>query len=235
MDSWPVRPIEDRNALFNEHIKGLRANPWTRDAWLILFAERNTGMESGAFKQIMDLYDKTAAYNQPEKTNPLTRIRKDMVNEDLQRYYEQTEKNPGFTPEPELKMNALLALRQKLTENSMFYFRDCVTKNPFMVNYNDTKKFICTKIEMEEEMKRIKEFETTKLKLDTRKPIVTWSAKTNEHGEKQSGYNDDKITMLSHACYLYQKAMNGENALPGFPYKKINFGGVVRPDSDDDD
>ena len=197
-------------------------------------AERNTGMESGAFKALLDCYEKTAAYNQPEKSNPLTRIRKDMVTAELLQYFEQTEKNPGFTPEPELKMNALIALRQKLTENSLFYLRDCVCKNPFLVQYNNTEKFFHTKIELEEEIKRIKEFETTKLKIDTKKPIVTWSAKTNEHGEKQSGYNDDKVVMLAHACYLWQRAMNYNGSLTGFPYNKIHFDSKSDSESDEE-
>ncbi len=196
-------------------------------------AERGTGMESGAYKQILDLYPKTAAYNQPDKTDPLSRTRKDMITEDLRNYYENTKKNPGFTPEPEAKMDALIALRTKLTENSLFYFRDCVCKNSFLVQYNNTEKFFHTKIELEEEIKRIKEFTTSKLKIDTKKPIVTWSAKTNEHGEIQSGYNDDKVVMLAYACSLWQRAMNYNGSLPGFPYNEIHFD--TESDSDGSD
>jgi len=223
LDSYPVRPIEDRNTLFNEHIRGLRSNPWTKDAYLILMCERNTGMESGAFKQIMDQYPKTAAYNEPEKSNPLSRFRKDMLTQDLIDYYEKTKKNPGFTPCAELKMEALIALRHRLTEHSLFYFKDCVTRNPFMVQYTHVEKFIHTKLELEEEMKRIKEFPTSRLTHDTKKPIVTWSAKTNEQGEIQAGYNDDKVVMLAIACFLWRKAMNYEGSLVGFPYAEIRF------------
>lgn len=224
MDSFPVLRIEDRTTLFNEHIRGLRTNPWTKNAYLVLMAERSTGMESGALYKILQQYGrKVAAYNEPSKTNPLSRHRKDMITEDIVSYYERTTKNPGFTPAPEKKMDALDAFRNRLTTNSLFYYEKCICRNPFLVQYNDVEKFINTKMELEEQIQRIKEFPTSILRIDTKKPVITWSAKTNEHGEIQPGYNDDLIVMLTYACDLWEKAMRYHGALPGFPYDEIMF------------
>lgn len=223
IDSFPVRRIEDRTTLFNEHIRGLKSNPWTKNAYLVLMAERSTGMESGALKNILFRYPKTAAYNQPEKSNPLNGLRKDMLNENLIEYYQKTQKNPGFTPSAELKMDGLDAFRGRLVENSLFYYEHCICKNPFLVQYNEMEKFIHTKLELEEQAKRVKEYPTSKLRIDNKKPVITWSAKTNEHGETQAGYNDDLMVMIAFASHLWQEAMKYNGCLPGFPYDEINF------------
>lgn len=224
MDAHPTQNFKDRNLLFSAHIRELRANRWTRNAHLILMCERNTGHESGNLKQILDQYPNTSAYNQPSKgKKTMINNHKGQMSDDIIEYFEQCEKNPGFTTDFLLKNQALVALRAKLVRNLLFYSDSCISSNPFLIKHNAKERFHSHKIELEDQMKRAKEYPTSQQKMDTQRVKMTWSAKTNNNGEIQSGYNDDMLVMLAISCHLWDIAMSGYEALPGFPYDQINW------------
>lgn len=224
MDAHPTSNTDDKNTLFFTHIRGLRTNPWTKDAWLILFAENRTGHESGHCKELLDrLKIRVAAYHKPKTKNALKPIR-GTLSEEYMQYKRDAEKNPGFEPDDFMKAVALEKLRRVLAHNIMFYFDECVCTNPFLIKHrNDMERFISYKEEVEDQLKRAKEFPANINARDTKRPKFTWSAKTNNDGEKQDGYNDDLVVMLAFACYLWPEAMAYDGSLPGFPYDKVGW------------
>lgn len=224
MDAHPVSNTDDRNTLFNQHILGLRSNPWTKDAWLILMAENKTGYESGNCKELLDrLKLRVAAYHKPKSMKALKPM-KGALSEEYMSYKRDADKSPGFETDEYLKAVALEKMRRVLAHNILYYLDGCVCTNPFLIKHrDDTERFISYKEELEDQMKRAKEFPANINARDTKRTKYTWSAKTNNDGEKQDGYNDDLIVMLAIACYLWPEAMAFKGSLPGFPYDKIGW------------
>lgn len=224
MDAHPVSTIDDRNTLFLNHILGLRNNEWTKDAWLVLMAENKLGHESGACKELLDrLKVRVAAYNQP-KSSKVLKPPKGQFSEEHAIYKMQSDKNPGFYTNDEFKAVSLEKLRRALAHNIILFLDTCVCKNAFLTKYkSDLELFIGYKQDLEDQMKRAREFPININSRDTKRTKYTWSAKTNNDGEKQDGYNDDLIVMLAFACYLWPEAMQYKGALPGFPYDDIEW------------
>lgn len=224
MDAHPVSTPDDRNTLFNQHIRGLRTNPWTKDAWLILMAENKLGHESGCAKELLDNFKtRIAAYHQPKSAKAL-KPGKGALSQEYFQYKLEAESNPGFLTDPRMKAVALERLRRCLAHNILLYFDGCVCTNPFLIKHrNDMERFISYKEDLEDQMKRAKEFPMSILSRDTQRVKYTWSAKTNNDGEVQDGYNDDLLVMLAFACYLWPEAMAFRGSLPGFPYDEINW------------
>lgn len=224
MDAHPVSETTDRNMLFNNHILGLRSHPWTRDAWLILMAENKLGHESGNCKELLDRFRvRVAAYNQPKSAKSL-KPTKGQFSEDHLAYKRDADKNPGFYTDDKFKAISLEKMRRALAHNIIFFLDGCICKNPHLVKYkNDLELFIAYKQELEDQLKRAKEFPLSINARDTKRNRYTWSAKTNNDGEKQDGYNDDLVVILAFACYLWPEAMQYHGSLPGFPYDQIGW------------
>lgn len=223
MDSQDVKNTPDRNTLFHEHIRALRSNEWTKDAFLVLMCERSTGHESGDFKLMINEYPKTASYTQPPGKSSFKKKKHGQYSEDMMAYRMQAEKNPGFQMDVLMKNLSLHALRQRLARNTMYYLDDGVSANPWMYQSGFKERFLRCKLDLEDQMKRAKEIPLNHFKFDTQRRKMTWSAKSNHDGEIQAGYNDDLLVMLAVACYLWDQAMSSKNALDGFPYEKIEW------------
>lgn len=213
---------------------GLRSNEWTKDAWLILMAENKLGHESGECKKLLDqLRHKVAAYNQPESLKTL-KVPKGQFSSDHLQYKMDSERNPGFRTTDKMKAISLEKLRSCLAFNIIYFLDGCVCRNPFLVTYrSNTELFVGYRQDLEDQMKRAKEFPLNINSRDTKRTKFTWSAKTNNDGEKQDGYNDDLIVMLAFACYLWPEAMRYKGALPGFPYDQIGWDDDLETSDDD--
>jgi len=224
MDAHPVSTQDHRNVLFNQHIRGLRTHPWTRDAWLILMAENKLGHESGDYKELLDNFKiRVAAYNQPKSSKTL-KPTKGAFSEEYLAYKRDSEKNPGFYTDDQFKAISLVKMRRVLAHNILYYLDGCVCTNPFLIKHQtDLERFIGYKEDLEDQMKRAKEFPLSINARDTKRNKYTWSAKTNNDGEKQDGYNDDLVVMLAFACYLWPEAMAFKGSLPGFPYDQVGW------------
>lgn len=223
--------------LFHAHVAGLRRNAWTRDAWIVLFAERNTGHESGHLAAVLRRFTKTAAFVQPKsdahikKLNPRSA---DADNELILNYMREAEKNPGWVTNYTNKNEFRVDLRSALVQDRIFYLDGCVSENPFLRDMRQAERFPYHKNKIEEQLARCRVF-VKSVAYDTAPDKVYWSGKVNADGQKQGGYNDDLAMMLSAAISLWDKAMKGE--LPGFPYEYVRFDAIddVQDDEDSED
>lgn len=59
LDSHPVQDPEEVNALLHGHIRGIRRDPFLKDAAILFIAEKNTGFESARMSEIVCEYPNT--------------------------------------------------------------------------------------------------------------------------------------------------------------------------------
>ena len=222
MDSHPATDYQQEIHFFNEHIRILRTNPWTKYAYLTLFAERNTGHESGHLYRLMLRHKLVAAYMQPSKgdVQKLRSLGVSVRDEVMEKYMEQSVKNPGFFTDMSLKNEFRIATRKILAQDAVFYLDGCVSANPFLEDKDPHEKFIHTKTMFEEQLARCRTF-SRRPTYDTSAPKISWSGKVDDAGAIQPGYNDDLAIIGSAAFYFWPLAMGGQ--LPGFPYDKVGM------------
>jgi hypothetical protein len=209
--------------LFYAHIEGLRRNKWTRDAWIVLFCERNTGHESGHLAAVLNRFRKTAAYVQPKSAAHIKKLDMNSANADNELiidYMKEAEKNPGFVTSHVNKNEFRVDLRNAFVQDRVFFLKGCVSANPFLRDIRPSDRFPRHKEKIEEQLSRCRDFIRSSV-YDTAPDKVFWSGKVNADGQKQGGYNDDLAIMLAAAVSLWDKSMRGE--LPGFPYELIQF------------
>lgn len=225
MESHPTQNWQDHKHLFFAHISGLRSNSWTQNAYITMFAERNTGHESGHLAEVLSRFPQTAAYMQPSKADAQKiRDRGVVVRDDvMSKYMEEAQKNPGFFTDSVLKNSFRTAARMMLSRDAVFYLDGCVCTNPFLHDKDRREKFLYAKATLEEQLSRARVF-SRRPTYDTSAPKVMWSGKVDDDGVIQTGYNDDLAVIMASGLYFWPLAMGC--ALPGFPYDDVGMAGV---------
>lgn len=226
IDSYPVKNSEQELIFFFKHIESIRNNMWLRSAYIILFTERGTGHESGHLADLLKArFDRVACFNQPsaqEERRAMKEIKegKKTMAQFEREYNAYAITNPGFRTDTVTKNGYRVAARTTLFSESVFWLDGCICANPFMTNLTSKEKFKKTSENLYEQLNRARTF--------NRRPVneisvskCGWSAKCNEEGERQDGYEDDLVVIFAASCFYWSKAMVGE--LCGFPYSEVEM------------
>lgn len=226
MDSMPVKNWQDEKHLFFAHVSALRNNSWTQYAYLTLFAERNTGHESGHLAEILMRFGRCAMYMQPSKADASKiELGGHVIGSDVMaKYAMEAKKNPGFFTDVTVKNLYRTATRMALCRDSVVYLDGCVCANPFLYEMNKEEKFKHTKNILEEQLSRCRMFSRMPT-YDTSAPKVQWSGKVDDTGAIQTGYNDDLAITLAAGLHFWPLAMGGN--LPGFPYLEVGMADMM--------
>lgn len=209
--------------LLRAHIEGLRRHPWTSDAWVILFAELNTGHESGHLAGVIAEFTRTACYVEPQTAAHAKKIRPGSAHADAEliaEYRRKALKNPGFNTDQRFKNEIRVALRGALMKDRLRYLEGCVSANPFLQRMRPAERFLAQKRKLEQQLSRSRVVVKEPV-FDTAPPKISWSGKSNAEGVRQAGYNDDLAVMLAAGVTLWDQTMEGE--LAGFPYDLVRL------------
>lgn len=230
MDALSVQNHEDAMVLLEEHLKLLRRDPWTRDAWIVFFPERMTGHEAGHLADVVRKFNRTAGYLEPRSESHKRKLARLGTNNRVQHdptysitidYMKQSEQNPGYWMDSKMKSAFRTDLRNALVEERIYYYANGISGDIIAAhNYTREERFALNKQKLEEQMSRARIFVMSSA-FDVSPDKVHWSGKVDADGRKQSGYHDDLVMILSAAVSLWEKAMSGH--LPGFPYERVGM------------
>lgn len=208
MDGKACKNAEDTEKLLRNHLALLRADPFLKEAWIILIYEKGTGHESGHHWKIVNEHQYQPAYAIYDKVV------------DLEQAKNTIEADPGVRLDNYRKNQYGKTLSDALRYHKIYIYNWLVVGNLSVPNYDNRisymKRILCR--QLNQCKYKFTDIDPDNVELSNSR-TRTWNGKMNEFGKVVPGQNDDVVMSLAQGLYYATLIERGE--LPGFPYNKI--------------
>lgn len=179
MDSHAFHNIASQSEFFKDHIEGIRKHPWTKNAKICFFGERNVGHEIGHMQHLLANYNNTWTYKQ------------------------KTDRDFGIWTDEEAKLSYAFSAQLEFAKGNVYYLENLVCANASLdisTRREDTIK------EFESQAARYKLISSDP-KSPHSKARLTVSGKVGKNGKLTAGFNDDLFFAFTGAVGVHDKIL----------------------------